>query len=124
MASLRGEALAIGACEREVAAAPEQARALYLEGDKVRIDDSERLFLIALEADEPPRVLHATEGGTLRITSPLAHTHLPVVAFRTDDDPIAGRRRSGQRLSIVDTAGGSPPRTWIERPHTPIAWLT
>ncbi|MBN8612948.1 MAG: DUF2695 domain-containing protein [Deltaproteobacteria bacterium] len=95
-----------------------------LEGDKVRIDDSERLFLVALEADEPPRVLHATEGGTLRISSPLAHPHLPIVAFRTDDDPIAGQRRSGQRLSIVDIAGGSPPRTWIERPHTPIAWLT
>lgn len=99
-------------------------RQVPMPGGKVWIDDSERLWLIDLDRDDEPRVLHATNGGSLRIVAPLAHPSLPIVAFRTEYDPVMGEPRRGQRLALVAIDREEEARTWVEGPHAPIAWLS
>lgn len=93
-------------------------RWIPLEDGRSRLEEKERLFLVDLDGGDAVRELYATNGGSLRITSPLAHPHLPLVALRTKDAP-----RLGERLVTVGTDGLARETLVAREPLTPLRWL-
>jgi hypothetical protein len=93
-------------------------RWIPLEDGRSRLEEKERLFLVDLDGGDAVRELYATNGGSLRITSPLAHPHLPLVALSTKDAP-----RLGERLVTVGTDGLAKETVLAREALRPQRWL-
>ncbi len=89
-----------------------------LEDGRLRLEEKERLVLVSLDEGDASRELYATNGGSLRIVSPLAHPSLPLVALRTQDAP-----RLGQRIVTVSTSGDATEHVVAREPLSPMRWF-
>ncbi|MGC4114182.1 MAG: hypothetical protein QM765_06065 [Myxococcales bacterium] len=83
---------------------------------RFKVEEDESLLRIPVAEPAAAKTLWSSARGYMRIVAPLAHPVLPLVAFRTQDSPMVGRR-----LVLVD--GDGAPRTLVQEWASPTAWL-